>query len=372
MNPLRVNPNSRPLLWSGGRVPRSNNLQVTYLIRHPTRGRMNATATVTNSGSIIKGEKMDFKYDPIPFIFAKGDPYTQLCVLELAGLSNTPFGNGLLLELLKTQNKDGGFPSKIDPNFSGVKETERIAFLFLRYGMPKDGLNLASCIKFVLKNQTGDGGFKENPKLDIPEKIVELSNQKGVTWLTADIVDLLREMGLENTKVCQKGIHWLRKVEKFGGGWGLFENDEEIDPDSSAQITFLMKDLFGEEDPLYKRGIAFYEEHLTGVAKDAETGFCFRKGEKEENDIYHLTHLLGQSFSFGKRNAEAGYDIKDQRVEKIVKAIIETQRKDGGWRPYWSGVSDPLYTGLVVKIFFWIGALQKEKIKTLIEKSIIS
>lgn len=315
---------------------------------------------------------MNFKYDPIPFIFAKGDPYTKLCVLELSGLADSPHGKSLLIELLKTQNKDGGFPSKIDHNLSGVKETERIAFLLLRCGMPKDGLNLASCVKFILKNQTEDGSFKENPKIDIPEKIIELSNQKGVTWLTADIVDLLREFGLENTKACQKGIHWLRKMEVSGGGWGTFEDEEQIDPDSSAQITFLMKDLFGEEDPLYKRGIALYEEHLNQVAKDAESGFYYRKGEKEENDIYHLTHLLGQSLFFGKRSADAGYDLKDERVGKIVKAIIETQREDGGWRPFWSKKSDPLYSALVIKIFFWIGALQKKKIKSMIEGAISS
>lgn len=315
---------------------------------------------------------MDFKYDPILFIFDKRDPYTKLCVLEMCGLVDSPLGNALLLDLLKTQKKDGGFPSKIDPNFSGVKETERSAFLLLRCRMPKESLNLGSCVKFLLKNQTEDGGFKENAKLTIPQKIVELSNQKGVTWLTADIVDLLREFGLENTKTCQKGIHWLRKMEISGGGWGLFEDEEQIDPDSSAQITFLMKDLFGEEDPLYKRGIALYEEHLNQVAKDAESGFYYRKEQKEENDIYHLTHLLGQSFFFGKRSADAGYDVKDERVGKIVKAIIQTQREDGGWRPFWSKESDPLYTGLVVKIFFWIGALQKEKIKSMIEKSIPS
>jgi hypothetical protein len=327
-----------------------------------------------------KGEKMDFKYDPIPFIFAKGDFYTKLCVLELSGLAKSPLGNGLLLDLLKTQNKDGGFPSKIDRNFSGVKETERIAFLLLRCGMPKENLNLASCVKFILKNQTEDGGFKENPKLDIPRKIIELSNQKGVTWLTADIVDLLREMGQENTKACQMGIHWLRKMEQSEGGWSLFEDEEEIDPDSSAQITFLMKDLFGEEDPLYKRGIALYEEHLNQVAKNAEEDFNYRKGQKEEierseihrNDVYHLTHLLGQSFFFGKRSADAGYNVKDKRVKKIVKAIIETQREDGGWRPFWSKKSDPLYTALVIKIFFWIGTLQKKKIKSTIERSISS
>jgi hypothetical protein len=336
-------------------------------------GHINATAARSNCENIIKAEKMDFTHDPTPFIFAKGDLYTKLCVLELSGLANTPLGISLLLDLLKTQNKDGGFPSRINANFSGVKESERTAFLLLRCGMPKENLNLASCIKFILKHQTEDGGFKENPKINIPEKIVELSNEKAATWLTADIVDLLRDLGLENTKACQIGIHWLRKVEKSGGGWGLFEGEEEqIDPDSSVQVTFLMKDLFGEEDPLYKRGIALYEENLTGLAKDAETGFCFRKGEKEENDIYHLTHLLGQSFFFGKRSADAGYDVKDQRVEKIVKAIIQTQREDGGWRPFWSEESGPLYTGLVLKIFFWIGVLPKEKIKSMIEQNIPS
>ena len=322
---------------------------------------------------------MDFKYDPIPFIFAKGNLYTKLCVLELAGLASSPHGKSLLIDLLKTQNKDGGFPSKIDRSLSGVKETERTVFLLLRCGMPKDGLNLAGCAKFILKNQTEDGGFKENPKLVIPTRMVELSNQKGVTWLTADIVDLLRKLGQENTKACQMGIHWLRKTEMSEGGWGAFEGDEEIDPDSSAQITFLMKDLLGEEDTLYKRGVALYEEHINQMAIDAESGFQNRKGQKhescvlrEENDIYHLTHLLGQSLFFGKRGADAGYNVKDERVKKILKAIMETQKEDGGWRPFWSKKSDPLYAALVIRIFLWAGALPKKKIKSMIETSISS
>ncbi len=315
---------------------------------------------------------MDFKHDPISFILAKGDLHTKLCVLELAGLASSPHGKSLLIDQLKTQNKDGGFPSTIDRNFSGVRETERTAFLLLRCGMPKDGINLASCVRFILKNQTEDGGFTENPKLDIPKKMVELSTQKAATWFTADIVDLLRELGQENTKACQIGIHWLRKTEISEGGWGLFEEDNEIDPDSSAQITFLMKDLLGEEDTLYKRGIALYEEHLDRVAKDAETGFLYRNGQKEENDIYHLTHLLGQSLFFGKRGADAGYNVRDKRVKSIVKAIFETQREDGGWRPYWLKKSDPLYTALVIRIFYWIGALSKKKIKSMIERAISS
>lgn len=311
---------------------------------------------------------MEFKYDPVPFIFQKGDSFTKLCVLEMVDLWNTPIGKGLLLDLLKNQKKDGGFPSKIDSDFSGVKETERTARLLLKCRIPKDGLILASCMKFLAKNHTEDGGFRENPKINLPEKVIELSNQKNVTWLTADMVDLFRQMGQENTKACQKAINWLRKMEIPEGGWGLFEEDEEIDPDSSAQVTFLMKDLLGAEDTLYKRGIALFERHLDQRAEEAKAGFWDRKGEKEENEVYHLTHLLGQSIFSGKRGADAGYNIKDKRVKKIIESIITIQREDGGFRPFWSKKSDPLYTGLVLKIFLWVGAMGKRKIKSMIEK----
>jgi hypothetical protein len=314
---------------------------------------------------------MEFKYDPLPFIFEKGDSFTKLCVLEMVDLWDTVTGKELLLDLLKTQKKDGGFPSGIDSKLRGVKETERTANLLLRCKMPKDGLALSSCIKFLLKHQTQDGGFTENPKLTIPAQMTELSNEKGVTWLTADMIDLLRGMKQENTKACQKAINWLRRMELPEGGWGAVEEDEEIDPDSSAQITFLMKDLLGKEDTLYKRGMVLFKEHLDQMAQNAEQGFYHLKGEKRENEVYHLTHLLGQSIFTGKRGADAGYKIRDTRVKKILEGIIEIQREDGGFRPYWSKQSDPLYTTIVLRIFLWLGALKKKEIKTRVEKAIL-
>jgi len=315
---------------------------------------------------------MELKYDPIPFIFEKGDLYTRLSVLEIADLGNTPGGEKLLLELLKTQHKDGGFSSRIDPKLSGITETERTAYLLSRCGMPKEGLALSSCMKFVLKHQTGEGGFGENPKIDIPESMDWVSKQKGVTWLTVEIVDLLRLFGQENAKVCQKAINWLRRMELPGGGWGAVEGKETVDPDSSAVVTFLMKDLLGEEDTLYKRGRELYERHLDQTAADAEQGYHVWNEKKEENEIYHLTHLLGQSYFSGKRSADSGYDIGDHRIKKIVEGIVKIQREDGGFRPYWSQESDSLYTGLVLNIFLWVKAMEKEKTKEMIEKAIIS
>lgn len=313
---------------------------------------------------------MEFKHDPIPFIFSKGDAFTKLCVLEMVDLWDSPLGRELLLDILKTQGKDGGFPSSIDPNLGGVKETERVANILLRCKMPKDGLALASCMKFLLRNQTEDGGFRENAKLTIPPEVIDLSNQKCVTYLTADMVDLLRATGQENTRTCQKAINWLRRMELPEGGWGLFEGEEQIDPDSGAQITFLMKDLLGAEDTLYKRGVELHEKHLDQRAIDAKEGFNFFTGEKRENDIYHLTHLLGQSFFSGQRGADAGYTVKDKRVKKIAEAMVEIQREDGGFRPFWLKESDPLYAGLVLRIFLWIGAIKKSEVKSMVDKAI--
>jgi hypothetical protein len=318
-------------------------------------------------GKERRNHKMEFKYDPLPFIFEKGNSFTKLCVLEMVDLWKSALGNELLLDLLKTQKKDGGFPSMIDRKQSGVKETERTANLLLRCKMPKDGLALSSCMKFLLRHQTQDGGFHENPKLTIPQDVVDLSSQKGVTWLTADMVDLLRLVGQENTKACQKAINWLRRIELPEGGWSLFEEDQEVDPDSSAQVTFLMGDLLGKEDTLYKRGIVLYERHLQQRAEEAQTGFWDRNGEEVENEVYHLTHLLGQSVFSGKRVAEAGYDFKDKRVKKIVGAIMSIQREDGGFRPFWAKHSDPLYTGIVLKILLWAKVMGKKSIRTMIE-----
>ncbi|MGB2989415.1 MAG: prenyltransferase/squalene oxidase repeat-containing protein, partial [Candidatus Zixiibacteriota bacterium] len=74
----------------------------------------------------------------------------------------------------------------------------------------------------------------------------------------------------------------------------------------------------------------------------------------------------------GKRGADAGYKLKDRRVKKILEGIIEIQREDGGFRPYWSKESDPLYTAIVLKIFLWVGAMKKKEIKSGVEKVIVN
>lgn len=128
------------------------------------------------------------------------------------------------------------------------------------------------------------------------------------------------------------------------------------DPDTTTGIAFLMREIYGEDDQVYKRGKERFEEYLTQLAEDAERGYHIWQGRQEKNDIYHLTHLFGESF------VKAGYDLHDPRVNKIVVAICETQRDDGGWRVFWAEGSDPSYSVYALELLTQLEAFSKEEL----------
>ena len=139
----------------------------------------------------------------------------------------------------------------------------------------------------------------------------------------------------------------------------MFKGDQfsGSDPDSTAQILFLMKEIYGEDDVVWLKGVKLFEKFLDKVTVDVERGYYVASnGEKRENGIYHLTYLLLSSLVDSKRRIEAGYDLKDVRVNKIVQAILKSQRENGGWRPFWIQDSDPTYTVLALKLLIWLGA----------------
>lgn len=233
---------------------------------------------------------MTLKHDSVGFILKRGDDYTKLHLLEFLDLLDTKMAKDLVLTLLKSQMPSGGFPSKFDRQTEGVRETCRTALLLLKCEIPSHRLNIQPAVNSLLKHEREDGGWSENPELSIPEHIIELSNEKSVTWLTADVIKLLREVGLRNSEACQKALSWLRENQNEDGGWRMFEGGgfEGSDPDSTAQILFMMKEIYGENNPVYLKGKPFFEEHLDELARDAERGYYTApSGEKRENDIYH-------------------------------------------------------------------------------------
>jgi hypothetical protein len=318
---------------------------------------------------------MKWRYNPFPLVFSRGDEPTKLWCLEFFGLSNSTQAKECLLKLVKQQRADGCFVSNLDPEHWGIRETSRNVLLLLKGGLPAQGPNVHTAVTFILNHQNDDGGWSENHALRIPPSMVELSSEQSVTWVTADIIELLRQVGMGKRAECRAALRWLRSMQNRHGGWYCFagaigeQRDATGDPDSSAQITFLMREVYGERDEVYVKGRTLFEEHLDETARDVERGYWvrLRDGAREELDVYHLTHLLLSWPGDSPRRLQSGYDVSDHRVKRMMEALVAIQREDGGWRPFFSEQSSPLYTVLAVKVLILSGALSREGLSAQVE-----
>ena len=300
---------------------------------------------------------MKLKYDPFPLIFARGDQMTRLACLDFFGLRESPQANACLLNLIKQQHSDGAFPSQLDPENWGMQETVRNTLLLLKVGLPSEGVNVTRAVEFILDHQNPDGGWCENRALQLPPERTWLSSGRSITWLTADVVDLLGQVGMGERSEYKIAVEWLRAIQNQDGGWpslarSVGDRQSGIsDPDASAQIGFLLGDLYGEDDPTYLESRELFERHLDECARDVERGYRIRlrDGEKEGLDAYHLTHLLLSWLLDPPRRFQSGYDVSDPRVKRMMEALVDIQQEDGGWRPFWTKESSPIYTCLAVK-----------------------
>lgn len=308
---------------------------------------------------------MKLKYDPLKLIIQEADETTKLFLFQFLDMVETKEGYNLILNLIKSQMSSGGFPSKFDKNIEGIRETCRSALLLLDCGIPFTQLNIQAAVNVLLKQQTEQGGWTENPKISLPENVVELSTTLPITWLTADVITLLHRVGLDGNEQYTKALKWLKNMQNERGSWPMFvRNSFREDPDSTAQILFLMKEVYGKKDSIWHKGISTYEKFLNDLVTDVERGYCIKStGERVPNDIYHLTHLLLSSLVDTKSRIEAGYDLTDERIKKIVQAIIDSQIENGGWIPFWSDKPDPVYSVLTLKLLVWLGVLNKKDLR---------
>lgn len=314
---------------------------------------------------------MKLKHNPFPFIFAQGDEVTKLACLEFFSFKDSPQAKDCLLKLIKQQRSDGTFPSRLDPKTWGMRETVRNTLLLLKVGLPPKGVNVDSAVQFILSHQRADGGWSENRSLKIPSEMVELSNEQSVTWLTADVVELLRQVRKGEDKEYKNAVEWLKTMQEPHGGWPCFSGDigeqrnARGDPDSSAQITFLMGEIYGNKDPFYVKGKQLFESYLDEYAQDVERGYWIRlrDGKREAVDVYHLTHLLVSWLLDTPRCLQKGYDMNDPRVKRMMEILVDIQREDGGWRPFWAEESSPVYTVLAIKVLVLSGMLVREDLE---------
>ncbi|MBN1484512.1 MAG: terpene cyclase/mutase family protein [Chloroflexia bacterium] len=303
------------------------------------------------------------RYDPVPFVLNRGPARVVLSLLGEAGLLFTALAREYLLVLLSQQRPDGGFPSALDADHSGVLETERSIHLLLQAGLGPSTLNVSAALGWILGLQHADGGWSENPALYIPPHITHLDATVGVTWLTAEVLCSLQEAGYDSEDAYWRGLDWLYGRHCSRWGWPLLDGQDEPDPDSSTQITFLLRNIYGEEDEAVRGGLQYYERCLSQAAQDAQQRYYEVRGERRGLDVYHLADTV-----FDARAAAAGYDLSDDRLASIVDALIDIQRRDGGWRPYWMEESDPFYTVYTLRALVWVGALERESLADMVRR----
>lgn len=309
--------------------------------------------------------QMNLKYNPFPLIFVFGDAVTKLACLECFNLKGSHQAKECIVNLIKQQQPNGAFPSRLDPQHWGMRETVRNTLLLLKAGLPANQINIESAVRFILKQQRTDGGWSENHSLKIPPEMVELSNKLSVTWLTADIVELLRQVRMKNRQECKKALAWLKTMQNQYGGWYCFsesigeQKDAWGDPDSTAQITFMMEEISDEKDPSYLKGKKLFENLLDDCVEDIDRGYWtrLRNGRKEKLDVYHLTHLLLSSLVDLPRRFLKGHDMSEPRVKHMMETLVDIQLDDGGWCPFWAEQSSQVYTVLAVKVLILSGAI---------------
>ncbi|MHA1827357.1 MAG: prenyltransferase/squalene oxidase repeat-containing protein [Candidatus Heimdallarchaeaceae archaeon] len=310
--------------------------------------------------------KLKLKRSPSQIILNSNNDYAILHYLKILNLQDYSFTQRLLSKLLKTQLENGSFPSKYARSVGGIKETCRNTHLILDFGYEPKNSVIKSAVDFLLQNQNSDGGWSENPNINVPENIVELSTSKGITWLTADIIELLHRVWMGQSNSCEKARLWLINMQRQDGGWTMWEKEKNSsDPDSTAQILFMLRDLYGTESFSWHKGLSLFEKFLTERAQEAIQGYYIDPStkEKKRNDIYSLSHLLLSSLVDKGRRIKAGYKMNDSRVKHIVKEIIEIQNEDGGWNPFWKEESDPIYTVLAVKMLVLLKVLNIKEIQ---------
>lgn len=297
---------------------------------------------------------------------------TKLACLAFFGLEDSPQARECLLELVRRQPSDGAFPSQLDSSDWGMRETVRTALLLLEAGLPPEGVNVNSAVRFVLSNQNPDGGWCENRALELPPEQAWLSNERSITWLSADVVELLLQVGMEERPECKAAVGWLKTMQNQHGGWPSLAEDVRNwqsgpgDPDSTAQITFLMGEIYGEVAPVYLKGKGLFERNLDECAQDVARGYWIRlrDGERSELDVYHLTHLLLSWLLDWPRRFQSNYDASDPRVKRMMEALIDIQEEDGGWRPFFAEEGSPVYTAIAVKALVLSGMLAREDLES--------
>jgi prenyltransferase beta subunit len=246
------------------------------------------------------------------------------------------------------QNADGGFPNDFESdNPSSVKTTYRVVRTLTQIGIDKCSHTITAAINWLTNQQENDGGWHENPTITIPEWVTWESTTKSVTWYTCQIAMLLKELGMHETTAFRKAIFFFEKAQLPSGGWPPVVGQKKLDPDSTVGIGNFLAKIHSANHPSVLRAKKIFEERMSELAK--------KVSQETVDDAYELTHLIFDEVP------NHMYNLSDERVRKILKMLVNAQRKDGGWKTFYSdGKSDVAITAYALQVLISHGILKKE------------
>jgi len=291
------------------------------------------------------------KANPFPLILSKGDPLSILQILSSIDHLGTRTGFDNMATVISLQNKDGGFPRNLQKKQpSSIKATYRVLSTLHKAGVDRRSFMMTSALDWLLKWQEIDGGWHENIAVKLPEWMTWESTSQSVTWYTCQIGKLLQQLKMQNTKALKKIVDFFIKTELPSGSWSAVVGMEGADPDSTAGIGDFLAPILGRKHPAVSRAKRMFESALTKLLDKL-------KKERIE-DAYELTHLIFET------PPNLMYQRNDRRIRTLLEALVDVQRKDGGWLTFYSeGKSDVPITVFSLQVLLSHGVLSKQALQ---------
>lgn len=300
-------------------------------------------------------ENIELKKNPFPFILSKGDPISLLQILTTIDRLGTRHGFNSLTTIVSTQNDDGGFPRDFQKGFpSSVKTTYRTLKILHKVGIDKRSYIMNSALNWLINQQNTDGGWHENPAINLPEWMTWESTSKSVTWYTCQIGILLQQLQMQNTDTFRKIINFFASSELPNGGWSAVIGLNERDDDSTVGIADFLAQVLGERYPAVSRARNIFDSSMAKLIARV-------KSERVE-DAYELTHIIFEN------PQNSMYRTGDERVNTLLRALVEAQREDGGWLTFYSGgKSDVPMSVYSLQILVSYGVLDKSILQNMFD-----
>jgi len=287
------------------------------------------------------------KKNPFPFLLSEGDPIAILQILRTINCLRTKPGFDNLAAIISAQNNNGGFPRDLQKGFpSSVKATYRTLRALYMVGIDKRSYIMTSALNWLLDQQNVDGGWHENPEVNLPKWMTWESTSKSVTWYTCQIGILLKQLEMQDTKAFKKIIGFFERSMLPTGGWSAVKGLDKRDDDSTVGIADFLAQVLGGQYPAVSVARNIFDSSMAKLVS--------RIKSERIDDAYELTHLISD------KPQNSMHKTGDKRVKTLLKALGQAQREDGGWLTFYSGgKSDVPISVYSLQILVSHGVLQK-------------